>query len=102
MSASNLMEVPFYIISLFSLAAINIPSVSLTFFHFYYKVSWCTPLVVDLNLLDSLYFLDINVYFLLEDRKPFSYFIFKYMFPSPFSITSISGTTRMLMLVVNL
>ena len=39
-STYNFMEVPFYIISLFSLAARNIPSVALTFFHFYFKVSW--------------------------------------------------------------
>ena len=104
MSTYNFKEVPFYIISLFFLAAINIPSVSLIFSHFYCKVPWCTPLVVELVLLESLYFLDINVYFPSEVREVFhfSYFIFKYMFSSPISVTVSSGTTRMWVLALSL
>ena len=63
--------------------------------HFNYDGSWCGPLWVHL-IWDSLYFLDLYVYFLHQVRVVLSFF---HRFSNSCSPSSLSSTTMLQMLV---
>ena len=76
-STDYFMEVSLHVMWCFPLAAFNILSLSYFSFHFSYNISWFN-LWVD-PVWTSLWFLDLDFYFLFQVRDIFSCNVFKYV-----------------------
>ena len=85
------MGVPLYVI--FSLAAFNILSLSLTFV---ILIKMCLGVfLLRLSLYGTLCFLDLVDCFLSQVREVLRYYLFKYFLRPLFSLSSLSGTPLM-------